>query len=57
MSRFLIIFGVILRDALGLAGAAAVAYGVWQIYPPAGWIAAGLETMAGVWLHARGGVS
>lgn len=33
-------------EGLGLAGAAAVLYGVAEIYPPAAWILGGLATIA-----------
>lgn len=38
--------GSLLRDVLALAGAAAVTYGAWTIYEPAGWIVGGLLLMA-----------
>lgn len=41
-------------DATLVAGAAAVSYGVWQIYVPAGWIVGGMLLLAGGWLLARG---
>lgn len=31
------------KDCTFVAGLAAVAYGVWSIYPPAAWIFAGLS--------------
>lgn len=34
------------NDVIFLAGAGTVAYGVWQIYPPAGIIALGLVMVA-----------
>ena len=43
---------VILRDAIGLAGAAAVAYGAWSIYAPAGCIVTGVMLLATAWLLA-----
>lgn len=44
---------VIARDLVGLAGAALVAYGVWLIHQPSGYIAAGLMLLAGAWLNAK----
>ena len=43
----------LLRDTAGLLGAAAIAYGAWQIYPPLGFIAGGALLLAGAWLLAR----
>lgn len=40
------------RDALGIAGAAAVTYGAYLIAPAAGFIAGGLLLLLGAWLHA-----
>ena len=45
----------LLCDASGLVGAVAVAYGAWEVYPPAGPIVGGILLMTGAWLHARGG--
>lgn len=42
----------LVRDLLGLAGAALVAYGVWLIAPPYGFIAAGALLMLGAILSA-----
>ena len=40
-----------LPDVLLVAGTAAVSYGAWQVYPPAGYIVAGLFALvAGVLL-------
>lgn len=44
---------VMMRDCAGLAGAAAIAYGAWMIYPPAGYIAGGFLVLAGAVLTAR----
>lgn len=33
-------------DLTALAGAVATVWGIWQIYPPAAWIAGGLATLA-----------
>lgn len=30
------------RDLVGIGGAAAIVYGVWQIYQPTAWIVAGV---------------
>jgi hypothetical protein len=40
-------------DAFMLAGGAAVAYGAWMIYQPAGFIVGGLLTLAAGWLDAN----
>lgn len=32
-------------DLMLIAGAAAVSYGAWAVYPPAGWIVAGAFTI------------
>lgn len=37
-----------------LGGAALIAYGAWQAYPPAGPITGGVLLIAGVILRARG---
>jgi hypothetical protein len=42
-----------LPDALMTAGAAAISYGAGQIYAPAGWIVAGVLTLAAGWQLAR----
>jgi hypothetical protein len=34
------------RDAIGLAGAGAIAYGAWLIYVPAGFIVGGVMAVA-----------
>jgi hypothetical protein len=44
----------IVRDVIGLAGAALLAYGTWCIYRPAGYIVAGALLIAGSILAARG---
>lgn len=41
-------------DALVLAGAGAVSYGAWLVYPAAGFIVGGLLAMAAGFLAARG---
>lgn len=37
-----------------LAGLAALVYGAWLVYEPAGWLTAGLSLVATVVLHQRG---
>nr|WP_294549941.1 hypothetical protein [uncultured Rhodopila sp.] len=46
-----------LTDLAGIAGAGLVSWGVWQIYPPAGYVAGGILLMAGAWFAARGNVA
>lgn len=41
-------------DGLLIAGAAAISYGAWLIYEPAGYIAGGVLLIAGGVLLARG---
>ncbi len=43
---------VLVRDLAGLGGAGLIAYGVWLIHPPSGFIAAGLMLVAGAALTA-----
>jgi len=38
----------LVRDLVGMTGAALVAYGAWQIYQPAGFITGGAMLIAGV---------
>ncbi len=45
--------GVLLRDLVGLGGAASVAYGAWLAWPPAGFMVGGLFALGGAWLAAR----
>jgi hypothetical protein len=40
-------------DAVGVGGGVSVAFGLYEIYPPAAWIAAGLAMIAGAWLLAK----
>ena len=42
-------------DSLLVGGAAAISYGAWMIYPPAGFIAGGVLLIAGGVLLIRGG--
>lgn len=44
---------VMIRDLVGLFGAASIAYGAWMAYPPAGFIVAGAFAMTGAYLHGR----
>lgn len=44
----------LLEAALLLAGGAAIAYGAWEVYRPAGPITGGVLLIAGVILRARG---
>lgn len=51
-------FGPILSEGIEtialLGGAGLVAFGAWQVYPPAGPITGGVLLIAGVILRARG---
>lgn len=47
--------GSLIEGCILLAGAAAIAYGAWQAWAPAGPIAGGGLVVAGVLLRARGG--
>jgi len=42
-------------DSLLVGGAAAISYGAWMIYPPAGFIVGGLLSISGGVLLIRGG--
>ena len=44
----------LVRDLAGLCGVGLVAYGAWMIYPPAGFITAGLLLIVGTLLIALG---
>lgn len=44
-----------LPDALMVSGAAAVSAGAGMVYPPAGWIVAGVFALAAGYMSARGG--
>jgi hypothetical protein len=44
----------VLVDSLGVGGTLAIAYGAWEIYRPAGWIAGGVFALSGALLMARG---
>lgn len=52
MQRLLSAAPALVCDLAGLAGGAAVTYGVWSIYHPAGWIIGGGLALAGAWLVA-----
>ena len=41
------------RDLAGVTGGGLIAYGVGQIYSPAGWIALGLMLVGGAFLSAK----
>jgi hypothetical protein len=41
-----------LRDLVGLVAVAAITFGAWQIYVPAGWIVGGGLFLTGVVLHS-----
>lgn len=43
----------LLRDLVGLAGAASIVYGIWQIYNPAAYIAGGIMMTGAALLLAR----
>lgn len=47
-------FGELVESLTLVAGGAAVAYGAWEIYRPAGPIAAGVLLITGTLLRARG---
>lgn len=47
--------GTALPDALMVSGAGAVSVGAGMVYQPAGFIVAGLFTLAAGWMAARGG--
>ncbi len=40
-------------DALMVAGACAVSYGIWMIYPPAGFVVGGVFLLVAGWLLAK----
>lgn len=43
----------LLPDVLMVGGAAALSYGAWQVYPPSGFIVAGVLLLAAGILSAR----
>jgi len=43
-------------DLAGVAGAAAIVDGVWQIYRPAAFIVAGVFLLAAAWFLGRRGI-
>jgi hypothetical protein len=44
----------LMRDVAGLGGVGLVSYGAWMIYPPAGFITAGLLLIVGTLMIALG---
>lgn len=50
------LLGDLMEDLALIGGAALIAYGVWGIYRPAGFIAAGILLIGGSILKARGTV-
>lgn len=46
-------FLIILTPLVGVLGAFLLAYGVWLIYPPAGFVIAGVLCLLWSWLVAR----
>ena len=44
----------LVRDLAGLCGVGLVSYGAWMIYPPAGFITAGILLIVGALLLALG---
>ena len=45
----------LIPDVLAVAGAFFIGFGAWVIYPPAGWIVAGAELIAGAVIWSKGG--
>ena len=43
----------LLTDLAGFVGAASIAYGAWLIYPPAGFLVAGVLLVAGAMFFGR----
>ncbi|MGG5038569.1 hypothetical protein [Escherichia coli] len=46
-------FLIILTPLVGVLGALLLAYGAWLIYPPAGFVVAGVLCLCWSWLVAR----
>ena len=44
----------VIRDLAGLSGVGLVSYGAWMIYPPAGFITAGVLLIVGALMAALG---
>ncbi|MFN4018363.1 MAG: hypothetical protein ACK4JB_23710 [Reyranella sp.] len=44
----------LMRDVAGLGGVGLVSYGAWMIYPPAGFITAGILLIVGTLMIALG---
>ena len=55
MEKYLVSARVVGRDLAGIAAVAAIAFGSWMVYAPAGFIVGGLLVLAGVVAMARGG--
>ena len=47
----------LVRDVFAIAAIGSIVYGAWLIYPPAGFIAGGVLTIAGIVFHAAGSSS
>lgn len=45
----------LIPDALAIAGAFFVGFGIWQIYRPAGYIAIGVLSICGAVIWSKGG--
>lgn len=52
MKRTLAALPVLARDAVGIGGGTLVTYGSWLIYPPAGFLVAGVLLLVGAWILA-----
>lgn len=44
----------LIRDGMAIAGASSIAYGAWLVYQPAGFIVAGMLTLAALYLQVSG---
>ena len=53
MSRRRHTLSLLMRDLAGLVAVAAISYGAWLAWPPAGYIVGGALVLAGVLLSAR----
>ncbi len=53
MSRRRHTLSLLMRDLAGLVAVAAISYGAWLPWPPAGYIVGGALVLAGVLLSAR----
>lgn len=45
--------GTLVSLAVSVLGATLVAYGVWTVYPPAGYVVAGIAVFALQWSHEK----